>query len=156
MVRRPEQVLVLPFRRSNVGLEFAIFCRSDRRPPCWQGIAGGLEDEETPEKAARRELAEEAGIVGPVRLIPLDSKASVPAFHFAARDEWGPDLYVVTEHSFGVETAPGAEIVLSTEHVEFRWLGYAEATETLEWDSNRTALWELNERLLREPPFPAT
>jgi dihydroneopterin triphosphate diphosphatase len=153
MARRPEQILVLPFRRGEVGLEFALFRRSDRDQPCWQGIAGGVEDDETPEKAARREMAEEAGIDGSARLVALDSVASVPAFHFAAHDEWGPDVYVVTEHCFGVEVPLVAEIVLSTEHVEFRWVGYTEAADRLEWDSNRTALWELNERLLRAGSF---
>ena len=135
---------MLPFRRGDAGLEFALFRRS-------------VEDDETPEKAARREMAEEAGIVGPARLLPLDAVASVPASEFAAHDEWGPDVYVVTEHCFGVEMPSGVEIMLSAEHVEFRWVCYAEAADRLEWDSNRTALWELNERLLREPRWsPAT
>src|SRR5687768_11187912 len=124
MARRPEQVLVLPFRQVDGGIEFALFRRSDSDQPCWQGIAGGVEDDETPEEAARREMAEEAGIDGSVRLVALDSMASVPATNFAAHDEWGPDVYVVTEHCFGVELPPAAEIVLSTEHVEFRWVGY--------------------------------
>jgi dihydroneopterin triphosphate diphosphatase len=156
MARRPEQVLVLPFRQGDNGIEFALFRRSDRDLPCWQGIAGGIEDDETPERAARREMAEEAGIDGSARLVVLDSMATVPASEFAARDEWGPDVYVVPEYCFGVEVPPAAEIVLSAEHVEVRWVGYAEAADRLEWDSNRTALWELNERLQREPLLPAT
>ena len=150
MARQPEQVLVLPFRRGPDGIAFAVFRRSDRDAPCWQGIAGGVEDDETPEQAARREMGEEAGIVPGARLIALDAVASIPADEFAASREWGPDVYVVTEHCFGVEMPVGAGIVLSREHTDVRWAGYEEAAALLEWDNNRTALWELNQRLKRQ------
>ena len=42
------------------------------------------------------------------------------------------------------------EIKLSDEHPEYRWLKYDEAHKMLKWDSDRTALWELNERLKRD------
>jgi broad specificity phosphatase PhoE len=41
-------------------------------------------------------------------------------------------------------------ITLSREHTDYRWVAYAEAARLLRWDSNRTALWELNERLTRQ------
>ena len=52
------------------------------------------------------------------------------------------------EFSFGV--AYHGEIVLSDEHTGYRWLLYQDACEILKYDSNRTALWELNERLGRQ------
>ena len=39
------------------------------------------------------------------------------------------------------------EIQLSPEHSEFKWLGYDEAMRVLTWETNRTALWELGQRL---------
>ncbi|OOE48439.1 NUDIX pyrophosphatase, partial [Salinivibrio kushneri] len=33
------------------------------------------------------------------------------------------------------------------EHTEFRWCGFKEASELLKYDSNKIALWELNQRL---------
>jgi len=36
---------------------------------------------------------------------------------------------------------------LSGEHRDIHWLPYNEAYDRLTWDSNRNALWELNERL---------
>lgn len=36
---------------------------------------------------------------------------------------------------------------------EFKWCTYDEAIKLLEWDSNKTALWELNERLKKEFAF---
>jgi dATP pyrophosphohydrolase len=46
----------------------------------------------------------------------------------------------------------GHEIVLSDEHTEFRWVSYEDAVRMLRWDSNKTAVWELRERIQRLPP----
>ena len=36
---------------------------------------------------------------------------------------------------------------LSHEHTEYNWLNYAEAHTRLQYDSNKTALWEVNQRI---------
>jgi dATP pyrophosphohydrolase len=150
MARAPLQVLVLPFRyAADRSIEYAILRRRDHVDACWQGIAGGVEQGESVEEAARREMLEEAGIPRGALLLPLDTMASIPASQFHERDLWGPDLYVVTEHAFGVRVDDSLAIALSDEHTEYRWVPYEEAARLLMWDSNRTALWELNERLGR-------
>ena len=152
MPRAPLQTLVLPFRFTASGrIEFAIFRRANYPDECWQGIAGGVEQDETVEQAARREAFEEAAIPGDVPLIPLDSVASIPASFFRDRHLWGPTTYVVPQQAFGVELNRH-EIVLSDEHTEFRWVPYEDAARMLRWDSNKTALWELHERL--RPSLP--
>lgn len=93
---------------------------------------------------------EEAGVPFKAPLVSLDAVASVPAFHFQDRDLWGPDVYVVLERAFGIYLEDDLTIVLSREHTEYRWVAYEEASRLLKWDSNRTALWELNERLKRD------
>lgn len=107
-------------------------------------MAGGGEDDERPIQAAGRETREETGLRGD--LLPLDSLASVPKDCFAAADLWGDDVYVIPEYSFAVD-AGSHDITLSAEHTECRWGDYARACDLLKWDSNRNALWELNERL---------
>jgi dATP pyrophosphohydrolase len=150
MARVPLQVLVLPYRYAAGGaIEYAVLRRRDHSDACWQGVAGGVEEGESVEEAARREMREEAGIPLDALLLPLDSRASVPAVEFRDRDLWAPDVYVVTEHAFGVRIEDGQSIVLSGDHVEYRWVRYREAAALLRWDGNRTALWELNERLSR-------
>jgi dihydroneopterin triphosphate diphosphatase len=124
--------------------EFAVFSRSDY--DCWQGIAGGGEGAETPLQAAQREAQEEAGIPAGCVFLPLDSVASVPVTCFPASTLWGDHLYVVPEYAFGVD-ATGARIVVSDEHREFRWLTFAAAERLLKYDSNRVALWELNQKV---------
>ncbi|MFO8006719.1 MAG: NUDIX domain-containing protein [Candidatus Brocadiia bacterium] len=141
-MRSPFQVLVVPFRRTASGLEFAVLRRADAG--WWQFVAGGGEDDETPREAAAREAEEELGIAGEV--MALDSTATVPKDCFADAASWGPDVYVVPEYSFAVDVGASA-VTLSDEHAAIRWLPYEQARSVLEWDSNRTALWELNERL---------
>ena len=68
-MRAPFQILVIPCRRGSTGPEFAVLKRSDA--DCWQFVAGGGDDSETPIQAAQRETQEEIGITGQV--IQLDS-----------------------------------------------------------------------------------
>ncbi len=98
-----------------------------------------------------REAAEEAAIPRTSTWVTLDSKASVPRTAFPSSTHWPPDVFVVPEHAFAVEVT-GHTIVLSHEHDEVRWLSFDEAVKLLTWDSNRVALWELNERLNTRAP----
>jgi dihydroneopterin triphosphate diphosphatase len=154
MARAPFQVLVLPYRATGRSLEFAVLCRSDDGR--WQGIAGGGEEGETPLEAARREASEEVGIPPGVPFLALDALCSVPVYCFKESAAWGEDRYVIPEHSFGVDCS-GIELVLSDEHREACWLPFVEAHRRLTYESNRTAVWELHQRLRglgpREPAF---
>ena len=147
MARAPLQVIVIPFRRNPIGGdEYAVFlCAGSTM---WQFIAGGAEDAEAPLAAAIREAAEEAGIPGDCPWIALDALASVPRTAFPAATHWPADLFVVPEHAFAV-AVDGVTLALSREHTEVRWLPFAAANKLLTWDSNRVALWELNERLAK-------
>ena len=146
-MRQPVQVLVIPFRKTTAGgFEFAAFKCSDSGD--WQFIAGGAEDDESPDQAAMREVVEEAGLRGALKLIALQSHATVPVTAFpghAAR--WiASGIFVCPEHAFGLETTSG-DIAISKEHTEFRWGPHDEIAPLLKWDSNRNALWELACRL---------
>jgi dihydroneopterin triphosphate diphosphatase len=67
--------------------------------------------------------------------------------NFSAHKEWSEDIYVIPEYSFCVDVG-ARDLSLSHEHTETRWLPYEEATRLLTWDSNRTALWEVNQRVI--------
>jgi dATP pyrophosphohydrolase len=144
-LRAQFQVLVIPFRSTALGLEYAVLKRSDS--DYWQFVAGGGEEGESPMQAAERETAEEIGIAGDLR--SLDSQSSVPKDCFAAADSWGKDVYVIPEHCFAVPVID-EDIRLSSEHTECQWVSYEQACSLLKWSSNRIALWELNQRLMKE------
>jgi dihydroneopterin triphosphate diphosphatase len=145
MARAPFQILVLPFRVIGAEVfEYALFKRSDE--PYWQGIAGGGEDTETPLAAAQREAFEEAHIPILTPLFALQTTSTVPVFHFKARHLWPKDLYVIPNYCYAADCS-AIELALSYEHTEYKWMHYDEGYNALRWDNNKTALWELNERL---------
>ena len=146
-MRAPFQILVVPYRNKPSGHEYVILRRTDAK--YWQFVAGAGEDTETPLEAAKRETEEEIGMSKTADYIRLDSKNTVPKENFAAASSWDPDLYVIPEYCFAVDV-DSREIVLSIEHTEFQWVDYITARKKLHWDSNKNALWELNERLKKQ------
>jgi len=50
---------------------------------------------------------------------------------------------VILEYAFGARVED-PELTLSEEHTEYGWLTLDGAAKAVQWDSNRTALWELD------------
>ncbi len=149
MPRQPEQVHIYLYRKNSNGCyEFAIFQRADNNL-WWQGICGGVEEGETIASAARRELFEEAGITEKLPLYRLDTMSYLPAYIFGKQIQeiWGKDIVVVPMHFFAMPF--DGVIKISDEHKEFRWLSYEEAEKLVYFHDQKTALWEVKERLLR-------
>lgn len=138
-MREPYQILSIPYRIINGTPLFCIFRRSDSN--CWQFIAGGGENGETPIEAAKRETIEEFG-VEPKNIMQLTCIAYVPAEVIAEsrRQHWDKNIYVIPEYSFAFEC--DSDPTLSLEHIEHKWLTYDEARKLLKWDSNKVAMYE--------------
>ncbi len=150
MARAPFQVLVYPYRQvGDNEFEYALLKRSDAG--WWQAIAGGGEDDETPLEAARRETREEAGISSRAHFLQLDTVEPMRVTEFRDSHLWGEHVYVIPQYCFGV-LVPDGRITLSREHTDYKWLKYDEAYNLLKYDGNRTALWELNQRLRGKGP----
>jgi dATP pyrophosphohydrolase len=148
---REFQVLVFPFRRSGEkGYQYAIFQRI--RSDLWQAISGGGKSGESFLTAAKRESWEETGIPQSADYFSLQTINSVPIHYFTEQTPEG--RYVIDEHCFAVDCT-GIEITLSPEHSEYRWANYETAKGLLRWDSNKTGLWELNQRLIDDNMIPA-
>jgi dATP pyrophosphohydrolase len=144
-MRQPFNILVFPFYIESNVIKYAIFKRKDGN--YWQAISGGVEDDESSLEAAMRECYEEAMIKSDCDFIILDSISSVPATEFKDHLSWGPDIYIVKESAYGVRVKD-KNIIISEEHISFGWFTYEASIELLKWDSNKVALWELNQRLL--------
>ena len=145
-MRAPYQVLAIPYRIKPV-IQYCVLHRSDIDQ--YQFVAGGGEDDEKPIEAAAREIYEETSVKA-VNIMPLTSRAYIPANVISKkhREFWPVDTIVIPEYAFGFECSP--EIILSDEHTGLEWMSYEEALSRLTWDSNKTALYELNCRLLDE------
>ncbi|MBU4350869.1 NUDIX pyrophosphatase [Candidatus Parcubacteria bacterium] len=138
--RLPYQVLVFPYLKEKGSYLYAIFKRRDLK--FWQGISGGGEGNEIPLQAVKREVFEEAKIDS--EFMQLDSMTTIPVENIG--DYRWEGVFVVPEYAFGVK-AKSRDLKISGEHLEYKWLSFKEAHKLLKYDSNKTALWELNQRL---------
>ena len=144
-MRAPFQILAIPYRLKP-NLQYCVLHRLDIDQ--YQFVAGGGEDDEKPIEAASREIYEEISVKA-IEIVPLTSMTYIPANVISRkhRDLWPPDTIVIPEYAFGFECV--SEVILSSEHAGLEWMSYDEALSRLTWDSNKTALYELNSRLLK-------
>lgn len=148
-MRQPVQVHIFLFRKNTSGeYEYAVFQRTDAAY-CWQGVCGGLEEDETLPEGARRELYEEAGIEGAYPLYPLESISYLPdlVFDHTERKFWGKEIVVIPMYFFAMPYT--GEIRLSEEHTAVEWLCYEQAYQKIYYMDQKIALYELKEKLLR-------
>lgn len=140
------QVLVIPYKIIEGKSEYCIFKRSDAL--YWQFIAGGGEDKETPFEAAKREAFEEASLKLTLPYYQLTSRFYVPADCISEKHRryWPADTFVLPEYCFAVNV-DSKPIKLSSEHTEYSWVTYEKAIEMLYWESNKIALFELDNRI---------
>ena len=146
MARARYQVLVLPYKKLDGKILYCVFKRSDM--DVWQFVAGGGEDEDaSPLISAKREAYEEANIPFGAKYAALETKCSISTEGFRkARLVWGEACLVIPEYCFAVEIAD-AEIEISSEHTGFEWVDYQTAVQRLKYDSNKVALWELDNKI---------
>lgn len=148
MARQPKQVHIFLYRKKGNEYEYAVFQRADM-PFCWQGVCGGAEGDETLEEAAYRETLEEAGITEHLPIYQLESVSYLPSniFSNTARNAWGNEVVVVPMYFFAIPF--DGEIQLSDEHSDVKWLSYNDAYNMIYFKDQQVALYELNEKLLR-------
>jgi len=116
---------------------FLLLQRTAARGGFWQPITGGNHNGEALRETVTRELYEETQLQAPLRIIE-----DVHTFSFTAKN--GTPL---TEYVFGAEVAADAEVTLSDEHDELRWVTYDEALTLLTYESNKEAMTKLLARI---------
>lgn len=97
--------------------------------------------------SAKREAHEEASISYNEKYTVLETKCSISTENFRkARLVWGEACLVIPEYCFAVEIT-NTDIQISNEHTEFEWTDYETAARRLKYDSNKVALWELDNKI---------
>jgi dATP pyrophosphohydrolase len=144
-MREEYQVLIIPFLKNDYdqdNIKYIIFKRRDNNE--WQFISGGGEDKEKPAEAAKRETEEETNINSDdFYILKTTSMVSIAEFN---DHKYKKGLYVIPEYCFAVKVN-NTNIYISDEHLEYKIVNYEEAILLLQYDSNKTALWELDKRI---------
>ena len=142
-MRNPKQVLIFLYR-INKEIEYCIFYR--KKEKFYQGLSGGVEDNEELIDTVKREVYEETKIKVN-NILKLDTISSIPGINVNKEFNYKNNIYIVYEYAFGIKIN-NEKIKLSDEHEKYIWVNFNEAINLLKYDSNKTALFELNERLI--------
>lgn len=124
----------------NPSFKVLILKRTPERSGYWQPVCGGVEDNESLEEAALREVFEEAGISNIKSIIDL-------SYTFSYKETKNGELMDMQDYCFAVEVSNITNIILSDEHEEFKWCSYDEALQYLKWEHNLIALEKLKNSL---------
>jgi dihydroneopterin triphosphate diphosphatase len=119
VTRLPVEVFIVVRR----GDEYLVVHRVPAGGSYWHGIAGGVEQGESPEAAAQREFWEETGL----------ELAPTPLAMPYAYDG-------IEVHTFLVDVPPAWEPVLNEEHDDYRWCSRVDAIALLEWPEPKELL----------------
>lgn len=132
---------VFPFVKTGSGLEYLLLRRAadEFYPGIWQGVAGGIAQDETAVETAFRELREETGNK-PISLYSLDH---VSTYYLHRSNE------ILNVPTFAAELE-NKDIILSEEHDRFEWLDLEAACGKASWKPYREALKAIP-RLLHNP-----
>ena len=146
MSARPDLVACWLFRLDARGEpEFLLIRRAADRmfAGMWQCVTGKLEAGERILEGALREVAEESGL-GPSDLEAVFDTDVVNWFHHDSLD------VLLCEAVFAARVRPGAEVVISDEHDDARWLSLDDARALVTWPAYERAI-DFVEWLLANP-----
>ena len=142
----PESVLVVIH---TVDLDVLLLERADR-PGYWQSVTGSKDAPDKPfELTARREVAEETGIVVGTVDVPRAHlrdwrMRNVYEIYPVWRHRYAPGVTHNTEHVFGLQVPRDIAITLAPrEHLRSEWLPWREAADRCFSPSNAEAVLQL-------------
>ncbi len=142
----PESVLVVIH---TVDLDVLLLERADR-PGYWQSVTGSKDAPDEPfELTARREVAEETGIVVGTVDVPRAHlrdwrMRNVYEIYPVWRHRYAPGVTHNTEHVFGLQVPRDIAITLAPrEHLRSEWLPWREAADRCFSPSNAEAVLQL-------------
>lgn len=138
--------------------EVAVFVHRDDRllvlhrvvEDYWHVVAGALEQGETYEAAAARELREETGLVGR----PIDlGLVNTYAITDRERPLYPEGTTAVVIGNFHLEAPPSWEPTLNEEHDKHSWETFDRARKVMKWIETQEAIDVLAQQLGVAPPL---
>lgn len=133
------------FRETKNGLEFLLLKRAEGEifPGLWQMVTGKVKKAERAFEAATREIAEETGL----RPQKFWAAPNVNSF-YSKKDDCISMIPV-----FAALVKQDAEVKISGEHSEYRWVPPDEAKKLLAWPGQRESVDIIESYYLRERGF---
>jgi len=119
------------YQQTDKGLKFLILKRNEKKlyEHLWQGVAGKIEKDEEAWQTAIRELKEETGL-DPVKMFVADH---VSQFY----EKHGDRVNLVPVFGIDVDSK---NVILSDEHIEYKWVDFKEAFDTLVWNGQKKGI----------------
>ncbi len=146
----PRSVLVVIH---TADLDVLLIERADA-PGTWQSVTGSKDMPDEPwAETARREVAEETGIVIGSASVPLANlvdwqQENVYEIYERWRHRYAPGVTQNTEHVFSLLVPRDIEVTLAPrEHLQFEWLPWSVAARRCFSPSNIDALNQLPQRI---------
>ena len=127
------------YRYTLDGIRFLLMKRNLNKiyEHLWQGVAGKIEKGETSSEAAIRELKEETGL-SPLNIFVADHVSKFYETH-------GDRINLVPV--FGIEV-DSENVILSEEHISYKWVDIDEAIETLVWNGQKKGIQTVNDMVI--------
>ena len=128
------------YSKKDKEVEFLLLKRNKNKlyEHLWQGVAGKIEKDEKAWETAVRELKEETGLA-PKKMFVANH---VSRFYEKHKDSM--NLVPV----FGIEV-DSKDVTLSDEHIDYKWLDFEEAFDTLIWNGQKQGLKTVYNMLLK-------
>ncbi|MGQ9799669.1 MAG: NUDIX hydrolase [Ignavibacterium sp.] len=133
------------FRERNGKLEFLLLKRASYQyyPNLWQMVSGKIKEGEKAYQTALREIKEETN------LIPEKLWIAPNINSFYSPD----DEYISFIPVFAAKVNPDSEVVISSEHSEFKWVNKDEAKNLLAWEGQRKSVDVIAEYFINRKSF---
>ncbi len=141
---RPDAVAVVVLRGAGEDARVLLLRRARGAfAGAWTFVMGGIEPGERALEAARRELAEETGLIA----TRFYTAGELDAFYNPVSDR-------IVHVPFFVARIVESEIVLEDVHDDYRWETFAEAEAVLTFSSQRRVLDEIHRAFVAREPDP--